>query len=58
MTVTITAEVDRSRRIAHAPTETPLVRSISPVVTDPVVVDREERSFEVPVRLSLVPSVA
>ena len=58
VTVTITAEVAEATESPTPRTETPLVPSISPVVTDPVVIDREERSFEVPVRLSLVPSVA
>ena len=34
------------------------VPSISPAVADQVVADHEERPFEVPVRLSLVPSGA
>ena len=58
VTVTITAEVAAATGSPTPRMETPLVPSISPVVTDPVVVEREERSFEVPVRLSLVPSVA
>jgi hypothetical protein len=58
VTVTITAEVAAATGSPALQVETPLVPSISPVVSDPVVTDREERSFEVPVRLSLVPSVA
>ena len=58
VTVTITAEVVAATASPMPRTETPLVPSISPVVSDPVVIEREERSFEVPVRLSLVPSVA
>jgi hypothetical protein len=58
VTVTITAEVAATTGSPTPRTETPLVPSISPVVSDPVVIEREERPFEVPVRLSLVPSVA
>ena len=58
VTVTITAEVAAATGSPTPQVQTPLVPSISPVVADPVVIDREERSFEVPVRLSLVPSVA
>jgi hypothetical protein len=58
VTVTITAEVAAATESPTPRMETALVPSISPVVADPVVIEREERSFEVPVRLSLVPSVA
>ena len=58
VTVTITAEVAAATGSPTPRMETPLVPSISPVVADPVVTDHEERSFEVPVRLSLVPSGA
>jgi hypothetical protein len=58
VTVTITAEVAAATGSPTPRMETPLVPSITPVVNDPVVIEREERSFEVPVRLSLVPSVA
>ena len=58
VTVTITAEVAAATGSPTPRMDTPLMPSISPVVVDPVVVDHEERSFEVPVRLSLVPSGA
>jgi hypothetical protein len=58
VTVTITAEVAAATRSPTPRMDTPLVPSIAPVVADQVVVDHEERSFEVPVRLSLVPSGA
>jgi len=58
VTVTITAEVAAASGSPTPRMETALVPSISPVVSDPVVIEREERSFEVPVRLSLVPSGA
>ena len=58
VTVTITAEVAAATGSPTPRMDTPLVPSIAPVVTDPVVIDHEERSFEVPVRLSLVPSGA
>ncbi len=58
VTVTITAEVAAATGSPTPRMETPLVPSISSVVADPVVIDHEERSFEVPVRLSLVPSGA
>ena len=58
VTVTITAEVAVANGSSTPRMDAPLVPSIPPVVADPVVVDHEERSFEVPVRLSLVPSGA
>jgi hypothetical protein len=58
VTVTITAEVAAANGSSTPRMDTPLVPSIPPVVVDPVVVEHEERSFEVPVRLSLVPSGA
>jgi hypothetical protein len=57
VTVTITAEV--AAATGSSPRmDTPLVPSLAPVVVDRVVADHEERSFEVPVRLSMVPSGA
>jgi hypothetical protein len=58
VTVTITAEVAAATGSPTPRMDTPLVPSIAPVVADQVVADHEERSFEVPVRLSLVPSGA
>ncbi len=58
VTVTITAEVAAATGSPTPRMETPLVPSNSPVVADPVVIDHEERTFEVAVRLSLVPSGA
>ena len=58
VTVTITAEVAAATGSPTPRMDTPLVPSIAPVVADQVVADHEERSFEVPVRLSLVPSSA
>ena len=58
VTVTITAEVAAATGSPTPRMDTPLVPSISPAVADQVVADHEERSFEVPVRLSLVPSGA
>ncbi len=58
VTVTITAEVAAATGSPTPRMDTPLVPSIAPVGADQVVVDHEERSFEVPVRLSLVPSGA
>jgi hypothetical protein len=56
--VTITAEVAVATGSPTPRMDTPLVPSISPAVADRVVADHEERSFEVPVRLTLVPSGA
>jgi len=58
VTVTITAEVAEATGSPSPRMDTPLVPSISPVVAEKVSADHEERSFEVPVRLSLVPSGA
>ncbi len=58
VTVTITAEVAAATGSPTPRMDTPLVPSLPPVVADQVVTDHEERSFEVPVRLSLVPSGA
>ena len=58
VTMTITAEVAAATGSPTPRMDTPLVPSIAPVVADQVVADHEERSFEVPVRLSLVPSGA
>ena len=58
VTVTITAEVAAATGSPTPRMDTPLVPSIAPVVADQIVADHEERSFEVPVRLSLVPSGA
>ena len=58
VTVTITAEVAVANGSSTPRMDTPLVPSVPLVVDYPVVVDLEERSFEVPVRLSLVPSGA
>jgi hypothetical protein len=58
VTVTITAEVAAATGSPTPRMDTPLVPSIAPVVADQVVAGHEERSFEVPVRLSLVPSGA
>ena len=58
VTVTITAEVAAATGSPIPRMDTLLVPSIAPVVADQVVADQAERSFEVPVRLSLVPSGA
>ena len=58
VTVTITAEVAAATGSSTTRMDTSLVPSIPPVVVDQVVADHEDRSFEVPVRLSLVPSGA
>jgi hypothetical protein len=58
VTVTITAEVAVAAGSPTPRMDTPLVPSIPPAVADRVVADHEERSFEVPVRLTLVPSGA
>ena len=58
VTVTITAEVAAATGSPSPRMDTPLVPSTLPVVAEKVSADHEERSFEVPVRLSLVPSGA
>jgi hypothetical protein len=58
VTVTITAEVAAATGSPTPRMDTPFVASIAPVVADRVLIEHEERSFEVPVRLSLVPSGA
>ena len=58
MTVTITAEVAAATGSPTPRLDVPVVPSIVPVAIDEVATDHEDRSFEVPVRLSLVPSGA
>ena len=55
VTMTITAEVTEASQPRSAPADTP---GVTPVVLDPAPTDHEERSFDVPIRLSLAPSGA
>jgi hypothetical protein len=55
VTVTIAAEVTEASRPRSAMADTPVVTSVAP---DPAPTDHEERSFDVPIRLSLAPSGA
>ncbi|OGO53532.1 MAG: hypothetical protein A2Z32_08680 [Chloroflexi bacterium RBG_16_69_14] len=55
VTVTITAEVAEASEPRSAPTDAPVAQHVA---LDQAPTDHEERSFDVPIRLSLAPSGA